>query len=156
MHFTNVFLYLKHQSTNLNILLKPVNLMSGLLVYCPHIKANPSHNPFLSNCLLRNNPTLFSVLFCPLYITLNCNVCPLYIPISCNVCPLYIPINCNVFPLYILLIVMSVPCTFNLFDSLFPVHLKALNPFENSSKVWKSISKYVSEQLTRTFAVLVW
>ena len=43
------------------------------------------------------------------------------------------------------LIVMSVPCTFNLFDSLFqfPVHLKALNPFENSSKVWKSVSKYV-------------
>ena len=35
------------------------------------------------------------------------------------------------------------------------VHLKALNPFENSSKVWKSVSKYVSEQLTRTFAVLV-
>ena len=40
-------------------------------------------------------------------------------------------------------------------DSLSPVDLKALNPFENSSKVWKSVSKYISEQLTRTFAVLV-
>ena len=50
---------------------------------------------------------------------------------------------------------MSVPCTFNFFESLSPVDLKALNPFENRSKVWKSVSKYISEQLTRTFAVLV-
>ena len=58
-------------------------------------------------------------------------------------------------PCTIRLSVMSVPCTFNLFDSLSPVDLKALNQFENSSKVWKSVSKYISEQLTRTFAVLV-
>ena len=53
-------------------------------------------------------------------------------------------------------VVMSVPCTFNFFESFSPADLKALNPIENNSKAWKSFSKYISEQLTRTFAVLVY
>ena len=88
---------------------------------------------------------------CPLYIPLNCNVCPLHIPINCNVCPLYIPISCNVCPLY-----NPINCNVcPFFESFSLADLGALNPFENDSKVWKSVSKYISQQLTRTFAVLV-
>ena len=102
-----------------------------------------------------------------LYIPLNCNICPLYIPLNfimsvpCTFQLIVMSVPCTFLyfvmsvPCAIQLIVMFVPCMYNFFDSLSHVYLKALNPFESSSKVWKSVSKYVSEQLTRTFAVLV-